>query len=532
MINTRGFGVNVMPQLAAVDPALYAFDPTKISQGALQAFQVVQAADQLKAERARQQELAMTQQARINQQRALSELAVLNAARQGAVQGGDILATNRGNELSAATAGSDLASLAERERVAALQRQLAGATAQGELSSLGANQNLANLQRQLNVAKTGEELATFKEDAEIQRDLRKAQAAEMKANAARYWAEAAKLDAAAKAGITKELDEATKKWEQGLGDLAGLIGKTPDQVRALYHSGLVGNKTNKAGKTVSVPIASELSALAENIKKPEFWNNPYEDMSPELRRWLGGPALAAQGAATPSVGPESAPSPQAGPARVKVDASGNIARPEAAKETKAKEQPNKQESSSNETSGLGSAATTGGLAALAILSNPKALSALKSGSASVGKALANAWEGRSAAGKFTGKALKTLPKRSLAALGARGASAAAGPVAGLSLANDVVGSALSDEFTGDLSAIEGIALAANAPSFERQAQEAKFDELSSRINAVFRSTKLSEEQREAELQSILDERQAILDSLMANDPSSARKMMPPQILSM
>jgi hypothetical protein len=64
-INTQGHQVRQMPQYSAVNPSLVAFNPTAISDGMLQAFQIAKQYEALKASKALQAELEATRSGRI-----------------------------------------------------------------------------------------------------------------------------------------------------------------------------------------------------------------------------------------------------------------------------------------------------------------------------------------------------------------------------------------------------------------------------------------------------------------------------------
>jgi hypothetical protein len=451
-----------------------------------------------------------------------------------------------------ATGKGDLASLGARQALAGDQLKLASGQVAGDLAALDETQNIASMQRGLQYKQLGSELANFDTNQKLSKELKKVQIQETRANAARYFAEAAKMDAMSRAGGV-EPDKATLEWEKSLGDLAGTIGKTPAQIRELFQSGALGAKTDKSGKQVVIPLATELAAMAQNIKKPEFWINPYEDMSPELAQWMGGDVLARMqdSYADPDsisgegdgVTPPAAEKPS-GPLRIDVDKEGNIIRQNKPKEKTGKPSaaapaamPGPVAQSNDSGIDGGDLAVAGGAATLALLANPKFIDSLKNGSGAAAKALANAWEGRGAGGKFTGKALKTLPKRALTAAGTRGLAAAAGPVGALSLADMAVGqygsakytNDLPDENLHDLSALTAISLAATGDSFDRQAKEAKADELSSRVNMILRSPSLTDEQKTQELAMILQQREALLKEL--NTPQGSRGLMPPPVMA-
>lgn len=64
-INTSGHGVRMMPQYTAPNPSLVAFNPTQVTDGMLQAFQIAKQYEALKASKALQAELEATRTGRI-----------------------------------------------------------------------------------------------------------------------------------------------------------------------------------------------------------------------------------------------------------------------------------------------------------------------------------------------------------------------------------------------------------------------------------------------------------------------------------
>ncbi len=69
-IQTRGFGLDILPQYSPVNPSLVAFNPSQIAGGAMDMSQLVKAIEKIKADRAIQAELAATKDARIAAQNA------------------------------------------------------------------------------------------------------------------------------------------------------------------------------------------------------------------------------------------------------------------------------------------------------------------------------------------------------------------------------------------------------------------------------------------------------------------------------
>lgn len=501
-LRSDGFQVSVMPQVQAVDPRLYASDPSQISQGALQAFQVMGALQNLKDARAQAAEREATQQARIDQIKALSNL--------------QVLASDRAAQTQAPTIANDLATLG-----------LGTAKATGELATLPETQALGKKQRTLANMQVDDSITNFERNLEVERANKKSETLRNKAQAAEYFANAERYRAEAEAkGVP--IDKATEAFHRQVGELAATVGKTPTDVQELYNSGVVNQATG-------LTLAAELAQYAENVKKHEFFIDPAAALSPELKQWIGGVGIARlqraqeldgkglqfskggpvviptnEATATPDSG-EAPAGGNSAPAHFKIDASGNVTVPGAKEKEAPKEQPQASTGSS-----VGNAAETAGILSLAALANPALRARLTSAGEAAGKLATRLWNGRSAAGTFTGKALKTLPKRSLNAFTSGGVGSVAGPVSALYAANQGLGSLLSDKDTGDLTAIEAISKAATQPSFDEQARTAKYDELSSRIHSIAQSTNLSDEQKAQELHKLINQRD-LLWSMMQQD---------------
>lgn len=471
-----------MPQAPVLDPRLFAVDPGRISQGALQAFQVIGERDHMKAFQAQQAEQTATRDARIAQTKALSDMAVLQANQEKAISDKKLAAT--------------LASLG-----------LETATAEGGLKDLAPNRELAGLKRELDTKATKAATRSFESDKKLASDAKKAEIEKDRAMAANYWAEAGKQDALAHAAGVPP-DKATEQWEKAIGDLAGITGKTPIQTRQLFASGAL----NEDG----IPLSSELAALAENLKKPEFWKDPYEKISPSLKDWLGQGALQKIGTLAPNTGTKKEEAGSETPGVIKVDKDGNVIRP-----SLSADKPKAAQSGGEGVSGADVAAGAG-LAALGLASSPGARDLLGGVASKAGKLAKNTWTGRSAAGQFTGKGLNTLPQRSLAQFARGGITGAAGPVAAAYGANQLIGGALSDQFTGDLTAVEGLAKAATTDSFDTQLVEAKFDELTQRINRTINSGALNDDQKMAELEKLINEREIVWSMISGEAPAERR----------
>ena len=493
-LNGSGFQVSVMPQLQAIDPRQFAPDPSQFASGALDATKVLGAFQQLKAQRDQMAEQAATRDARIAQIQAASDQTVLNRdytqQTQGAKIGGELADLN----LKAKVTANALNALPFEEKIAALDRQ-------GKL--LESQGNIDNYQK----------------NTEQKQALIKSQIDHNNAEADRFHAEADHYRAAAAAAGVKP-DKARDAWLTKIGDLASVVGITPEKAIQLYDS--------------NPQLAIEASLLSESIKKHEFFIDPVSSMSPALKAALGQDGVQKvvnyaaleqhqndEKAAKKSTGPlrdesqssdasPAAAKPSGSPAIIKIDAKGNITTPG---QVSGGRPPEKKPISES----VGNAAETGGILSAMALANPGVRTAIGNAATGAGKLATRLWNGRSAAGQFTGRALKTLPSRSLGQFAANGVGSAVLPVTALYEANKGLGSLLSDKDTGQMTALQGIATAANTPSFDQQAQEAKYDELTQRIQMVVRSNNLSEDQKNEELHKLLPQRDLIYTLMNRGD---------------
>lgn len=475
-----------MPQTPVVDPSLYAFDPSKASQGAMQALEVLGTRDKLKAFREQQKEQQATRDARIAHIKAISDLAVLQANHEHAVEQAKTSAELAGYGLKGAQDKSGLEDMDSQRELAGLERQYKTKDVTSKLGSYDANKKLAD----------------DTEKAKISNEL--AQAKLYDAQAQKYLADAASSG--------KTVGPAEEAYLKKMGGLAAILGATPQDVIALTQS--------KALNEHGVPVSSELAALAELIQKPEFFFDPYDGaygskdgkkkrLSKASMDFLGGGADILGHNYPPTANEKEKlveKETKGGAPVIEIDSDGNIKRPEGSKETPAQKKADKE--ASRGMSALEIAAATGS-AGLGLASLDSVRGGLKSIGKSGGKMLSNALEGRSAAGRFTGKALKTLPKRSLASFASGGVASAAGPVSALYGANEAIGAGLSDKFTGDLTAIEGLAKAATTDSFDESLAQAKFDEIGQRINMIMSSGRLNDAQKQDELRKLVKQREQL-----------------------
>jgi len=490
-LNTSGFQVNTMPVTPAIDPRLYAADPSQFSSGALDATKVLGAFAALKQQKDQMAEQALTRDARVANTKALSDLNVMQADALRQTQPEQIASTLQDLQLKQSQTADTIKNLPFQQQLAVLQRQGETLKAQGFLDN-------------------------YEKNLKLQSELTASEADKNRAMADNYRADALKAKAAARAAGIPE-DKAFEAWEKSVGELAGITGATPAMVKKLYDS----QQLNENG----IPLSAELAAMAENLKKPEFWKDPYETASNTLKQWLGkdtldkikevgqvkqiNQAVKDQRAGAPAEGTSNTPK------TIKIDANGNITSPGQAAGATAPA-PQAQATAPAGKSASNALETTGLLSAAA-LASPTVRAKLGQGIQGLEKLGTRLWNGRSAAGKFTGKALKTLPKRDLSAFLRGGVGSALGPVTAAYAGNQAIGSLLSDKDTGDLTALEGIALGATAPSFDEQQREARYDELSSRIGAVMRSANLSDEKKNEELETLLAERDLMWSLMQRGD---------------
>ncbi len=488
-LNSSGFQVSVMPQVQQIDPRLFAADPSQFGAGALNATQVLGAFQALKQQRAQMAEEAATRDARIANIQALSDMNVLGADAARQTQAPKIDAT--------------LANLG-----------LSAAKDKGELASLPDDTKLAALRRQFETQKTESDILEFDTNLKLTKDLTKAKLLESKAQAAKWFAEADAERSRAKLAGLPQPDEAYKVWEKKIGELAAIVGVTPQVMRQIYDN--------------NPKIAQEASALAENIQKHEFFVDPIANISTELQQALGtdGVQKIVDYATAHSINnaPDgvSKPTETSKPGVIKIDSKGNITTPvspgQKIQEAEAKSEAAKQEIKQEKDTGKSVADSAKNLGLFALLAAggknaPATASKVGKGAAKLAK---NLWEGRSAAGKFTGNSVKGMPKRALSSFAARGVGALAAPVAAASTANDLLGGLLSDKDTGNMTALEGIAQAAVTPSFDEQARDAKFDEVRHRITTLLQNYNPDDQRTSDELAKLLDQ-QDVLMSAMQKD---------------
>lgn len=578
-IQTGGYGVQVMPQLAAIDPRMYAPDPSRILQGAGQGLQFLGQIDQMKAFRAQQAEQDQTRDARIANTKALSDLAVLHAQEERAITDQKTAAALAHLGLATEQDKGALASLPAERAFADLKRGFESTRIGLEGLNLGPDNDLRQKQRGFDTKKLALEDLTLGTDKKRSEDAIDAKTELDRAEAEFRRAEAIRAKAVAKAAELGKppKDIAGQEFDKKVGELAALTGKQPEQLQKLYESGAVNSR--------NVPVATELAALGELLKKPEFYLDPYKTITPELRAWLGHdvvqaianksgvvapgnidletrpvvknkdgtvstvksvsigtpqgevliPTISPDGKqltneqavelfkqtgqhlgiyATPEAATQAAKEISAeqgkrlestkedkSPPKIKIDAKGNIERPEG--EAKAKDK------------GItaGEVATGAGLTALTVASSPTATKALAGLGGKIAKVGSRIWEGKDAAGRFAGGALKTAPQRGLRALGEMGVRGLSLPAAAAYESNNLIGKALSGNDTGDMTAIEGMAAASSTPTDRENQHEAKFDELSHRINTTIRSGNLNDERKRAELERLIKEREIVWTAL-------------------
>ncbi len=230
MIQTHGFGVDVMPQYSQVNPQLAAINPIETTHGILSALQIGGTLDQLKAFKQHAQEIADTEKIRTQLLKAQADQESIQRDRETALQEAKLGAEKA--SLAASTARDTsltklfpqrqnveslslenqasmlpgqgrlgLAQLATQEQVQPSLSKIAIAQAQGEAGRVQGAESIKDLQQQLAQvqaqsaldmapdqqklikAKLDDDLKNAKTDADVRRALNLATVAHMRASA-------------------------------------------------------------------------------------------------------------------------------------------------------------------------------------------------------------------------------------------------------------------------------------------------------------------------------------------------------------
>ncbi len=180
MANTSGFKVDVMPQAALADPRLVAFQPDKISDGVLKAFQLADTYNRIKAFQAQQKELAATRDARVGQQNALGQFDIDTLAQKALAANAQSAATLKtAPTLADLTQGNALSQL----RLLPGSEALSGATTASALARLPGEEKLAlgDIAAKLHGQEVNQSIQPFTDTSTIEGAAGQAAAAHAKA---------------------------------------------------------------------------------------------------------------------------------------------------------------------------------------------------------------------------------------------------------------------------------------------------------------------------------------------------------------
>ncbi len=254
-ITTSGYGVNVLPQAPVVDPRMYAFNPSQILEGANQTLETLGTVDKLRAFKEQQKEQQATRDARIAHIKAISDLAVLQANHEHAIDTAKKTAELAGYGLKTAQDTGSLATLPEEQSLAAAKRGFEGLDVKSKTES-------------------------YEKDRALADRVKAATAQQLEAEARWRDAEANKANAEAKAGKPTK-DEVAIALEKEIGQFAVQAGLPVDTVKELRDS-----KELNDPKWGGIPIGAEFASLMKI--KPDQYANVYEHISPELKAALAG----------------------------------------------------------------------------------------------------------------------------------------------------------------------------------------------------------------------------------------------------
>lgn len=331
---------------------------------------------------------------------------------------------------------------------------------------------LEDTTRELTQQKVYDQLENFPADAKQDRAAR---AAEIKAKdaQAKAWLAEAKRNFAIATGIKPEMSPDEESYLKEIGQIAAKFGTKPEVLVALQRSGV----KNENG----VPLAVEAAKFFQDITKPEFSKNPLK-MSKSLATYLSSASpetLQAIGEYNAEAQMQEDAEDQAIPT-VKVGADGKIERVGGKEESTKKQEPKKASSAPSNIMDM--IAIGGPLAAFA--KNP------------------------------------ALPVTTLSAAGR-----ALPPVAMAYGLNSMAGRKMSNNMLGDLQPVvgdkpqnmsEGLVLGMNQPSTESMIQEARYDDISRKIQSIMRTYDPSDPKMQSDLTRLLQERN-LLWSMISGD---------------
>lgn len=208
MAQTSGFQVSQMPIYHPVDPSLVALNPTQITHGLLDAYQLQGTVEQLKAFRQHAAEVAATEGVRTQLLQAQADQARIQAEHAAAIKQDSINAAIAEYKAKVATtpkeAQQKVAQIDANLPNIAPAAQLQGNAIQSQLADLAFKEksrpvlepgalNLQDLTQNLGIKKAYDAVTTFEEDKQMADDIKKATAAHLNAQASQANAAADEL---------------------------------------------------------------------------------------------------------------------------------------------------------------------------------------------------------------------------------------------------------------------------------------------------------------------------------------------------
>lgn len=550
-IQTEGFKPTNFPQYQPVNPALQGFNPSNVTQGALEGIQVQDNLEQLKKLRAHEAEWAAMADTRNKKLKAETKMAEILAdherqmaqirERKGETEAAkgektaesSVGATNAQNTVITKSAEASIPNIAPAAAVdaAAIKGKLFSQNLQNEaqvetqdIARDAAWQSAlkAKYAAELEVKKAQDEITNFGPDTDRARRLGDAAIALKQAEAADANARAAfnlkrpDIEAQKAANSTAAQDVAIKMHKEATSVLRNQqmfvdkLGddevpdpanpKVPTKVRILAAQLMKNDKgevvVRKTGRIFDSDVkvdpntVSRVSRFLDSEKQLDEYRTDEQNAAVLMRNSVlksaqnqFGPPVQAEQLVQDEV---SQPQP-AGATRV--DASGNIISPSVQSQPSQPQPAPAVQPSKQPTTGM-SGSEIGGLAAATALVGAKPLAKIFGSGVDFAKS-----SPRVAEAKLLAK--RTAQGRLIPALALGTTAARFGNIGVLTAqaANYAIGKALSDKWTGNMSAIEGIASALSTDSFADQLKAAKLDEYATRMKMVAASTRLTDEQK-------------------------------------
>jgi len=355
-ITTEGFGVNVMPQYTPVDPRLVAFDPAQISNGVLNAFQVVDNYKKMQAFNKAQAELDATRLKRVAAtnsgydasisdndlrlatnplageaknatSRAAISLVPQRAALEGLQLAGDIATQPSKNELNALAVEHqqevqprkqrlEIADLQQQDADLDLNLQTQHQKALAENQALLRAAELADPKHALDVADVHDRLANQATDAQLRRDKMKLEIANIQAHNEALKAQAAyNLGQGRYPGTPKTIDQMIEAKQRQIKNLSSTklpSGKTADvyQAETYDQSGIDKDHpygTLKTGGWIwdRQPVAKD--PVGESLLANRRTVQRRLDQLIQSPDYVGEPSIASPGAASSGITPITVP---------------------------------------------------------------------------------------------------------------------------------------------------------------------------------------------------------------------------------